>query len=214
MRNETFSNNLLSSISSSELSSVFVDIAEIGLDSLLEDGLGKELPIVGWFLKLPLAYKNISDRILLKKILLFLKEVSEIDLDKREKFMSEMGNENYRNYIGENLLLLIDKHERFEKSSILGQLFQLLANQAIDKVKFYKLSSVLNRVDVEDLKVFIKEKNNFDNIPIETKEGLYRSGICKIHISSLSIGNYIPNPTTISYKVDELGEIFSKYIKI
>ena len=50
------------------------DITELGIDSLLDDGVFKDLPIVSMLVGVKNTYQNIHDRNLLKQTLTFIKQ--------------------------------------------------------------------------------------------------------------------------------------------
>ena len=78
----------------------------------------------GWIFKTYKAGVTISELILSKKIALFLQEISTISYEDIEKFRQQIDNDgNFNRKVGENLLLLLDRQDQFEKSSMLGKLF-------------------------------------------------------------------------------------------
>lgn len=56
------------------------DIGEVILDGQLEDGVLKELPIVGWFFRAAKSVLTLQDRLFLRKISKFLSSLDDIPL--------------------------------------------------------------------------------------------------------------------------------------
>lgn len=120
---ESLGESLIESVGSCGLTEIAEEVADVALDSALDDGLLKDVPVFGWLAKGYSTYRSITDRMLLKKLALFLSGVSEASESDRGKFRSDLNNDpKFRKRVGENLLLLIDRHERLEKSYLLGKL--------------------------------------------------------------------------------------------
>jgi len=58
-----------------EILSLSKDLGEVGLDSLLENGLFKDAPIIGTGISIAKLINSVSDRILLTKIIHFINEL-------------------------------------------------------------------------------------------------------------------------------------------
>ena len=69
----------MNEIEKNEILSISKDLGEVGLDSLLEDGLFKDIPFVGTGISVAKLIHSISDRILLTKLIHF---INELDLKK------------------------------------------------------------------------------------------------------------------------------------
>jgi hypothetical protein len=61
------SNAFTETIKDTNLKEIIVDISEILADNLLEDGILKEIPIIGTILKLGKFTLNIKDHLFIKK---------------------------------------------------------------------------------------------------------------------------------------------------
>jgi len=121
---ENLGETLVKSVTDTSLSDVFANAADITLDAFMDEGLLKDIPVFGWIFKTYKAGVTISELILSKKIALFLHEISTISYEDIEKFRQQIDNDgNFNRKVGENLLLLLDRQDQFEKSSMLGKLF-------------------------------------------------------------------------------------------
>lgn len=78
-------NSLIKSICSDSLNLVS-DITEASMDSILSDGLLKEIPIIGSVVNLIKVGLTIKDRLFFKKLIIFLREIEKVDHKKRQKF--------------------------------------------------------------------------------------------------------------------------------
>ncbi len=123
------------------------DYAELALDSITENGILKEIPIV----KTLVAFYNVSSSLVarhnVKKILVFLKEFhsKKVDPGKLEKFRRHFEeNPKHREDVLETVLVLNEKFIEVEKSKILANLFKAHIEDLITWSEFNHLSFVLN----------------------------------------------------------------------
>ena len=102
------------------------DYLEIGIDSIIDEGILKEIPIVKTIVGVLKVGKNVHDRNLLKQTLVFINEFNrnEIRQDKIEEYKKRIENDPKKceDELGRIILLLnnfIDK----EISIMLAKLF-------------------------------------------------------------------------------------------
>ena len=74
------------------LSDACIDMAELGIDSLLDEGVFKSIPIVSVLVGLGKAAQNIHDRNLLKQTIKFINTFNE-------KSISAQKIEKYKNHL-------------------------------------------------------------------------------------------------------------------
>lgn len=129
--------------------------AQIGLD--LFDGIrdvGEDvmpaIPILRTLYALAKAVGNISNRLLTKKIVRFLTQLQDVDLQQREAFLARLeGSE--REEIIENLLLVLEKHETLRKSDIQGRLFAAWIRDKLSQREYLDLTHATSMINVESL---------------------------------------------------------------
>ncbi len=63
------------SLFETSISEIGIEFAELGIDSILQDGLLKDIPIVGKIVNVGKFAQNIYDRNLLRQTLSFIKEL-------------------------------------------------------------------------------------------------------------------------------------------
>src|SRR5262245_61944564 len=104
MSSESLDLSLIESIKSSDLKDIAVDLSEIGLDSLLEDGLLKDIPVFGSLVKLYKTGQTIRDALFAKKLLLFLQGISKVSPEQRRATIEKLNaSEDFQKQVGENL---------------------------------------------------------------------------------------------------------------
>lgn len=141
----------------SELGSIGADIAEVSVDSLIDDGLLKDIPIVSTIVGLIKTTSSINSALLLKKIVYFLDGVKDVSPKKRYEMIAEINNSpKYKISVGEKLLYIIERCEDHEKASLVAEWFKAFLNKEIDYDDFLHGSSVLNALYADDLDYFLK----------------------------------------------------------
>lgn len=133
---------------------VISDYLEIGIDSLMNEGILKEIPIVNTIVGVLKIGKNVHDRNLLKQTLTFINEFNnnKISRDKLEqyKITIESNPKRSEEELGRILLLLnnfIDK----EKSIMLAKIFKAYIEKIINWNEFCEYSEIINRLFIQDI---------------------------------------------------------------
>ena len=161
-----YSVSLTETLKESNLTEVGVDIAETLLDSTLQDGILKDVPILGSIIGVGKTAAKVKDVLFLKKVLSFINEVKDIPAKEREKIISEIdSSEKFRLKIGEKLLYILDKSDDHEKTQLVGKLFKAFLKQEIDYDAFLRGSAVIDKSIIEDLNWFIK--HDWEKLTIE-----------------------------------------------
>lgn len=204
-KTNNFGTSLIESVAVPNLTDMAEEAAELALDSLLNDGLLKDVPVFGWLFKGYGAYRNITERIFLKKLGTFLYGVSEASQSQREKFRQAMiGDPLNKKQFGERLLLLIDRHERVEKSFLLGQLMAKVIEGELSKELFQRLAAAIDRITVEDLEELKLHQGNIVALGEHVKQGLYRAGLVDLDLSGYQFSEFVD--VSVDYKINGLGK--------
>ena len=97
--------------------SVVSDIGEVMLDSVLEDGILKDIPVIGAIVGAGKCIKNVSDILFTKKLIAFLFELRDTDSSEREEAILTWEQEaQYRIRVGEALLNMINRCDDTQKA--------------------------------------------------------------------------------------------------
>ena len=142
--------SLIKTITESDLSSVVRDVSEIGLDSILKDGLAKEIPVLSTIIGVVKTGGAIRDYLYFKKLYRFLSSLNEISPNVRQEFVEKLGNtQEEREKSGENLLLIIDRLDNVNKPEILGYMFADYLQGVLSKSDFMLLAKSLELFNLE-----------------------------------------------------------------
>lgn len=135
------------------------DYFEIGIDSIIDEGILKEIPIVKTIVGVLKVGKNVHDRNLLKQTLVFINEFNrnEIRQDKIEEYKKRIENDPKKceDELGRIILLLNNFIDR-EKSIMLSKVFKDYVGQLLNWNEFCEYSEIINRLFIQDFS-FLQE---------------------------------------------------------
>jgi hypothetical protein len=167
---------IIGSFESKELMNLGKDFTELGLDSLLEDGIIKEIPILRTIVAICKIHMNIRDRLFLKKVVGFLAQIADTNETQREEFVNE--NCKDKKNFEETVLLILEHADRFEKTALIGKIFKACILKKILYADAITLSEMVNKVFWNDLKTLIE----LDRCQEEENQRLYFSGLLEMKI--------------------------------
>ncbi|UFH32636.1 hypothetical protein LNP04_02670 [Chryseobacterium sp. C-71] len=170
--------NKLNQIIKSEEFALASDIAEISLDSFTDDGIIKDVPIIGTIIKLLNIGNTISDRIFTDKLIHFLKEIDNLDQEfilKEIRYIDDSGNHTRK--VGEKILEIINRIDSDGKPQIIGRLFRNFINKQFSYFDFLKLADIVEKSFYYDLILLKESKDGKFYIPLE--EELFNFGLLK-----------------------------------
>ncbi|MWW25107.1 hypothetical protein [Algibacter lectus] len=147
------------------------DYAEIALDTLTNESLLSEIPVVKSLVSFYKITSSIVDRHNVKKILTFLEEFhsKKIDENKLKIFKENFKKDtNHRNHVLETILLLNEKFLDTKKSKILANLFSAHIEDNLTWKEFFKLSFILSNLNPAGYKFL--ERSVEKNIKMEIFE--------------------------------------------
>lgn len=132
------------------------DYLELGIDSILENEILKEIPIFKSLLSVGKISKNIRERNCLKNLAIFINELNSgnIDAEKLRLHQEELkrNSKKAEKELG-RVLIILDQTIDNIKASILGKLYKAYINQVIDWDMFIEFSEITNRLYIHDLKI-------------------------------------------------------------
>lgn len=143
---------------------VLGDYIEVGIDSFINDGILKDIPIVNTIVAVFKVGKNVHDRNLLRQILTFIKEFNSgnISKDKLAEYKSIIENnpKKCEEELG-RVLILLNNYIDTEKSIMLARLYRAYINKIINWNEFCEFSEIINRLFIQDIQILkgIKDKN-------------------------------------------------------
>ena len=189
-----------------------LDITELGIDSILDDGVLKAFPLVKFFIGVGKTAQNIHDRNLLK-------QTYKSNITFKEKPISPKKIEKYRKHLNSNpkfaeeelgrVLVLLNSYVDSKKSELLAKFFYSYVNEEIDWSTFHELSDITSRLFISDLDLLFKFYENKDLGTSQVKS--YQAD----RLIALGLLDFTMKPTlgTISqrhFRINNLGKSFCR----
>lgn len=138
----------------SELPTLIHELGEIGVDSLLEDGLLKEVPIFGTVLALGKTAGSFRDYLFTRKLLRFLRSVADLDPEERVSMVNRLEKEpGFGAYAGERLIDLLSRLDDEAKPRLVGKALKLYAKCQITAEQLQRINYALERFLLCDLRL-------------------------------------------------------------
>jgi hypothetical protein len=174
-KTQQLSISLTETIKSSELTKVSGELMEIGIDSILKNGLLKDIPVINVLSGIWNTGVAIKDYRFSKKLLLFLHESSKLPLEKRLKLIEDLEDNEFQKEAGEKLIAIIDNIETSSKAILIGKLLNLFGQEIITKDEFWRVSFIIEKLPTRDI-LALKGWNNTDLNKVEhVRKHLYLS---------------------------------------
>lgn len=195
------------------------DIAEIGIDSVLDDGLLKDLPFFNLILGTFRTVKSIRERNLLKNTVLFINSLNakEISPQKLSQYKEKLNNEKTAEQELGRILVILDQYVDSIKSRMLAVLFRKYIEGEYSWDKFCELSDILNRLFIEDISYLdliatapeATAAYHIYEIPYNVKR-LESLGVVEIYGEYARFGNRLLQGENVHVQLTENGRIFDR----
>lgn len=202
---------LTETIKDDNFQDVILNLGEAAIDMVLDEGILKEIPILGSVWGLAKVTMSIQDKLFTKKLLTFLLQLKNTDPDSRKQQIDKIDNDpNYKTKVGEKLLHIIDKCEDSEKAAYIGKFFQCYIEEKIKYEEFLRASKSIEMTFLYDLKRFIKE--NWDDMEMEEAGDLVGSGLMNaIYTPGEQTWDNVGNGT-LRLKTSPIGKLIQKHL--
>lgn len=131
-----------------------IDISELGIDSLLDESLLKEIPIIKTVYGLTKTGFAIREKHMLKKTLTFINQLNSDGLSSKEynDYKEKLKNKDKSLFKElEYVLIIIDRYVELNKNAILANLYFNYIDKKINWSQFQELSIILDNIFIEDL---------------------------------------------------------------
>lgn len=133
---------------------------EIGVDTLLESGALKDIPLVNTVVGIFNAAGSVRDQILATKLLRFLIKLSEVPQEERIAMIEKLNeDEQFSGRAGTAVIELLDRMESEKKPELAAKCFAAYARNEISFEELRRILLALERVpsfDIEKLQEFSK----------------------------------------------------------
>lgn len=150
-------------IKNPNLQSLTQDYGELLIDGMMDDGVLKDIPIVGSVVNTIHFVNSISKHFASKKIYKFLYQLNEISEDERNKKINEINaSGKYQSTVGEMIFELLERIESDGKPEIIGKLFAAVIEGKIKYISYLKSTHIIKNIFYYDLVDFLDNYKSTD----------------------------------------------------
>lgn len=197
-----------------------VDLIELGIDSVLDDGIFKSIPIASLLIGVAKTSQNIHDRNLLRQTLKFIKtfNAGTISVKKLNSYKEKIENDtNKREAELGRVLIILNQTVELKKSEILAKLFRAYVMEAINWDMFCELTDVANRLFLSDLALLIdiynKKVSDTTQCVEYQAERLISLGLLNSATKSMTISSGTTSKTDKYLTINSLGSLFCRIVQ-
>ena len=204
------------SLFNENLVDVVTDISEIGIDSILSEGLLKDLPIFSVLTGSVRTVKSIQERNMLRNTAIFLDTINskKIETEKLNRYKAKLQDEKVAEKELGRVLILLNQYVDNIKSRMLGVLFWKYVNGEYTWNKFCELSDIVSRLFIDDLEYIDeiakspekKKQYHIYGIPYNIKR-LESLGLLELYGEYSRFGDSIFQKENMFAELTENGEI-------
>lgn len=147
-----------------DLRSAIQDTGEIAYDSLLNEGLIKNIPVLNWIFAIFKTYGNVRDYFFAKKMLAFLQSISSLSAKKRQKLVDRLdADKKFGKYAGEQIIELLSRIDSERKAVLVATALKFYSRREINSLQLQRINYAIDRFMLCD----IEEFRSFCSIPVE-----------------------------------------------
>ena len=219
-RDQDIGDALVESVGATEALDVIKDLGEVALDSALDEGTLRDLPVIGWVFGGARVVRQLKDRLFLKKLAAFLTPISRVSPEARREFMNRMNADpRFKQRVGDGLVLLLDRHEHFEKSEVLGLVFRVLIRNEIGFDLYQTAATVIDRASTNDFKHLASQSDSGAALKDEVGQALTSIGAATSkhtlvhHTSEDGFYTSIGRDVSVSYELNVTGKLLSSVLR-
>lgn len=133
-----------------EIIFLITDFSEFTLDYFIQDGIIKDLPIVGSVFSMVKVGVDVRDRIFVEKIKSFIENI-----DKNQNWRRKFSDEEECNKISKQLLYIVDSCDDDDKLKLIGMAFNYLVTGKISSDEYFYTVNIISKSFYPFLKMLL-----------------------------------------------------------
>lgn len=176
------SSSIVATVKSADVTGLAKNYAEVGLDSILSEGLLRDIPIVSTLVAIGKVGISINDQIFAKKLVRFLGALAELSVEERVSMVERLdAEEGYRNQVGDKLIEILDRVDSQAKPEMVAKAFRAYADGRIDFEMLNRLNNAIERLPCYEIKFVrqfhVAKGKERHAIPLPTLSALTSAGL-------------------------------------
>lgn len=138
------------------------NVGEVGIDAFLENGVLKDIPLLGSIVGVFKLSKSISDGLLLAKVKRFTENLGSISQEEKDRFNESLEDKETFSRASRMVLHYLNNCDSEQKAEMLGYIFGRRIAGDLSESTFKKFSSLIGRMNTNDLRDFVSRDGDFD----------------------------------------------------
>jgi hypothetical protein len=189
-----------------EAEDLAVELGEFEIDSFLDEGVLKEIPVIKTIIACRKTWTAIQDQLFLRKVANFLLACPKFTEAEKENFLNKHLNDpKSAKNLGNTVVLILNKFDDFEKPAMLAKMFAAQVRGRINYADFRRLGAAIDSAFVDDLKKILILPADFKKHSEKFLEVLLPSGLAIVQGGETRLG-----AIGSSVYLSELGRLFQK----
>ena len=205
---ESLDISVTSSIANESLANLLGDLSETAIDSALESGILCDIPIIGTLTSIMKTGRDIKTALFIRKVAIFLKELSNISIQERQEFISRFDSKEKQHEFGQTILLLLERAEDMKKPQLIAKIINAYILGKINDIVTFRLCAMVNRCYTQDLEFL---RSYHDNKKIESgpiTQSLFSAGFLSNHEIERTDPQWIGKT---GYYINEYGKLLIRF---
>ena len=188
-----------------DLAPIAQEMGEIAIDSVIKEGVLRDIPIIGSLVSLWNAQASVKEHLYLKKLLAFLSQLSKSSMDERNVFVERtLKTDKRKQQFGEAILHLIEHANTSEKTDLYGRFFLAHIKGEYEYEEVMKICSLIDSSFLPELRKLPLFMHAEAEDVLLTSE-LYRGGF--LSLAGLDGGSFTnPDDGGPVYAINWYGE--------
>jgi hypothetical protein len=190
----TLGQSLVTTLKHSDLKALASTAAELAIDSMLKDGLLKEIPVIRTLTNLTNIGLSVRDYVFTRKLLKFLASIGELKEDERQGLLARLEKDSkFQRTVGEHIILLLDRMDDLAKPTFMAKAFIAYCRGAIDFIQLQRLNNAIDKVlvcDLPQLKRFSLDDDS-EKFDVDVEQNFVNSGLAYVQ-SGYGVGGVHP----------------------
>ncbi|MBO0343167.1 PaRep2b protein [Flagellimonas profundi] len=155
------------------LENFLTDSGEFILDSLVDNEVVKEIPVIGTSINIIKGVKSIRDKIYLNKVKTFIDKLGSINEKQKERLINESKkDQNRRVKFGEALYTSIEHSDSMVKVEYLAVAFEAFLNGDIDNAELRLICHAIKSSFSDELMDVVENENYSSDLKFLVPSGL------------------------------------------
>lgn len=200
---------LVKSFASDALGDVLADAGDAIVAVIADSTALDSVPIIGLLKGSFDAYRDIRDRLFVRKVLVFLREIHKTSNDERTKFLKELDATNATFRFGEAILLLLERADSMQKPEIVGRVMAAHVAGHISYQRAARLAAIVDRCYVEDFRLLTAFRNGTQGANTHIAESLAAAGL--LSNAGIDGGSASGDEGGVIYHLNEYGRLLVQH---